>query len=365
MFYYEHIGHMQFSTLTLRALEVLDTLAQGKVGAFVPCKDALDLILKSGFSARQAEGELDRFCYGFECLDKFDAHGKRELALTEIGRAFIDNLLRSQPYQSAEIACLLRPAHRLDHWNITVQESTFFNPTTYDAIQASKFRRGPARDYLRCLKTGEFYAFLGSALETLDIAPSNAGNPTLELCRTLVQSEGKYWASVGGEYSWFVFPQKFTTPFSSEDWSYYDNLVKILVRPPEWGGGQELSFKALSDLLGGQARLFAFREAGVVRPRWVSPTLESSQFRLTSPGYLMWERRTKGFIFELSVRRLGSDAFCLTLCDAADRPHGWFERVLSASRSGVIPSFSFMGEKREVMRCLEDLLQSETSLHLV
>lgn len=198
---------MQFSTLTLRVLEVLDILAQGKVGAFVPYKDALELILKSGFSPKQAEGELDRFCYGFECLDRFDTQGKRELALTEIGRMFIDNLLRAQPYQSSEIACLMRPARRFDHWNTTVQESTFFNPNTYEVIKASKFRPGPARDFLRCLKTAEVYAFLESALGTLDIAPSATGIPTLEQSRMLVQSKGKYWASVGGKYSWFVYPQ--------------------------------------------------------------------------------------------------------------------------------------------------------------
>lgn len=351
---------MQFSVLTLKTFDALQSLTNGKEGIFVLWEKVRKEIKKYGFSQRQAEGELDRFCYGFECMDRYN-NGIHEIAITHVGIGFLEHLLDESPYQTNQIAFLIRKAKRKKYWNATIQESTFFNPEVYRLISEFKFRPGGARDFIRSICIEELVQFLSLASDKLTPSPEKL-KESLQDIITKVETLGKYWASVGSRYSWFVFTQKFELPFSAKDWELYDSLMSVMIRPPEWGGGKDVLYKELVELLEGKKRLLRFRKEGIIRPIWTSQDLEKSKFRLTSPGYLMWERKKKGFLFEFRMRRLSENNFELALCDATDLPQGFLFDSSVFTRSNSIPSLVNTGTKEAVIDVISNIEETSSGL---
>jgi hypothetical protein len=362
MFYYEHIGHMQFSTLTLHSLRILDELTGGGAKVFIPWVEARNAIQKCGFSWKQADGELERFCYGFECIDSFNRAGVHQIALTSLGRNFIDQLLVEDPYQYSQLACILRPARKRGYWNVIVQESTFFNRAIYSLIKEYSFRSGPARDFLKCMSTTSLVEFIVSAIDLLSLPRTIKQNPTLSECIRVVEECGKYWASVGGKYSWYVFGQEYTLPFVARDWQLYDSLVKVLIRPPEWGGGREIAYTTLMNILAGEENLLKFREAGIIRPCWIDFNIRNAKFRLTAPGYLMWERKSKGFCYEFRYRRETEEIFSMGLCKATDLPNHVSEDGAEYGKTKGIPSMTWRGAKGALVNRFLRIIAQESVL---
>lgn len=319
IFFYEHFGHMQISVLTLKTFEVLRELTCNKTNVFVPWELVREKIKECGFSERQSEGELERFCYGFECIDSFK-NNRRKIALTETGENFLNEIIKETPHQKNQIAFLIRSARRKEMLNVIIQESTFFDPKIYKIISDFKFRQGGARDFLRCFSTNELVELLNLIFNTLSPVAEQSTEFSLQDCINKIEKCGKYWASVGGKYSWVVFPQKFELSFSPEEWMSYDILIKNLLRPPEWNGGKYLAYGKCAELLGKKERVVQFRNQGVIRPIWKNENIENASFCLTAPGYLMWERRKKGFIFEFCVKRISEELYKIILCDASDFP---------------------------------------------
>jgi len=353
---------MQFSTLTLQALISIENLTKGHVNVPISWEEARKGIQNSGFTMKQAEGELERFCYGFECIDFYDQTNVRRLALTNIGRSFVDRLLEEYDYQRAQVACILRPARKKECWNVIVQETTFFKPAIYDLLAQYKFRPGPARDFLKCISISDLTHFLDSAIEALSQPSGTAPRPTLHDCVRCVEQYGKYWASVGGRYSWFVFGQEYVLPISDREWQLYQSLMQALVRPPEWGGGKELSYDSLCNLLTGERTFLQFRELGIIRPRWTDSNIKNAFFRLTAPGYLFWERKNKGFCYEFRFRRESEDVFSLGLCDATDFPRRpGLEDSFQTNGSGV-PSLVWRGNKDNVLTRFKNAIVKEPDL---
>lgn len=359
MFFYEHIGHMQFSTLTLHTYLALIEYTKGKVGFFVPWDMVQSKIENFGFSKRLSYGELDRFCYGFECIDRYNGN-QREIAITEIGASFLHYLLKEAPLQSSQIAFLARSAKRHDFWNVTVQETTFFNPEIYNLIAEYKFRSGGARDFIKSIDTGTLLEFLSKSLMNLAVI-KNKKSYSLHDCITQVEKSGKYWASVGGKYSWYVYPQKFVLNFDDEDWIFYDEVIKNLIRPPEWGGGKDFLYSDFLKLVKNEKRFVKFRNAGIIRPIWNLGDIQKSVLRITSPGYLMWERKKKGFIFEYLIYRTGEDNFLFQLCNASDFPHELID-VKGIKRTDDIPSHSFVGNSEIILKKISLMLAKQNSL---
>lgn len=357
-FFYEHIGHMQFSTLTLQSLIIIEEMTKGKIGKFILWSEARQSIIDRGFTYKQADGELDRFCYGFECRDRY-CDGQHELALTVVGRMFIDSLTIEANKQSSQIAILLRPARRQDHWNIIVQESTFWPQKMYDLVQKFNLRKGPARDFLKCLPMVSVLDFFSESAESLHVVPKEVSHTDLSNCLRIVETHGKYWGTVGGKYSWFVFPQYFEMPLKIGDWEKYQELVKILIRPPEWGGGKVIKPTVMRKLLGTE-RQQRFLKIGIVRP--VYSSMEQLQYyQMTAHGYLMWERRCKGPVYELNLRRLSGNDYCLSLCAASDMPN--HERQFS--KQDNFPTWQFKGTKDELISKINILLsQNKKQLEL-
>lgn len=354
-FFYEHIGHMQFSVLTLKTFQALQEISENTTDIYVDWENARNFIEKSGFSKRQADGELERFCYGYECFDRFNASGKREIALTKVGMSFLQNLVDESPYQPCQIAFLIRPAKRKAHFfNVTIQETTFFPSAVYQIIKDFNFRAGGAREFLKCLGKNDLLRFLNLTCPLLLPSPS-IDKLSLEKTIQMVESFGKYWATVGSRYSWFVFPQIFDLPFNSLDWSLYALLVSKLVRPPEWGGGFAVSFIELVELLRGEERLNTFRCNGIIRPIWNSAKLDEADFCLTSPGYLMWERKGKGYLYEFRIRRLDKNLFEVALCNATDFPLH-IAGQLDFHKDTKIPTFRMMGTLDDVQHSVSEFL---------
>ena len=344
---------MQFSVLTLRTLGALEFLTEGKEGVFVPWQTAVKEIEKFGFSAKQVNGELDRFCYGFECIDR--CKNNHEIALTHIGTSFLKHLLEESPYQSSQLAFLSRKARRKNYWNVTVQESTFFNPEIYQLISEFNFRSGGTRDFIKSIPVDDLIRFLKLASNNLSIVPSQPGGKFLKDVIEQVKKHGKYWASVGGRYSWFVFAQKFELPFSFKDWHLYDKLMTIMIRPPEWGGGIKLSYQELSKLLEKEKRLYLFRDLGIIRSIWTLRNLKENKFCLTAPGYLMWERKKKGFLFEFRLRKLSENEYELALCNATDFPKNF---LLDMEKRSSIPSIVVSGSREKVLDIILKMKES-------
>lgn len=358
MYFYEHIGHMQFSTLTLHTYLALTEYTKGEIGFFVPWENVQSRIENFGFSKRLSYGELDRFCYGFECIDRYK-DGKREIAITEIGALFLRHLLHEAPLQSGQIAFLARPAKRHDFWNVTVQETTFFNPEIYKLITEYKFRNGGARDFIKSIDTGTLLEFLGKALPALS-AIKSAQNYSLGDCIAQVEQNGKYWASVGGKYSWYVYPQKFVLDFDAEDWICYDEVIKNLIRPPEWGGGKDFLYSDFLRLVRNEKRFVKFRNSGIIRPIWNSGDIKKSVLRITSPGYLMWERKRKGFVFECLIHRTAQDNFSFHLCDALDFPREK-AKADNLQKTDGLPSYAATGSLEEILEMVKAMHKKQIS----
>jgi len=355
-FFYEHMGHMQFSTLTLQALLSIQTIVGNRINTYAMWEEVKKDIIEHGFTPKQAESELDRFCYGFECQDRYK-NGIHEIALTHLGMDFIKSLVSESPYQKSEIAFLLRPARRKFHWNIIIQETTFFNQVIYQYIQDFGFRKGPARDFLKCLHVEDLAQFLNRSLIALTEAPEDAANNIASLanCLKQVNEFGKYWSSVGGKYSWYVFPQRFELPLDSNEMKAYSELAKSLIRPPEWGGGKILGLDLVQNILPSREALEKFRALGIIRPKW-SETNSMIGYQMTAPGYLMWERWQKGFIYEFRIRKLTSNEYQLSLCDAHDFPTGSSQKFKKVKS---VPSYCTTGTLQEVLKILKRLLTGQ------
>lgn len=169
-------------------------------------------------------------------------------------------------------------------------------------------------------------------------------------------SSRKSILAVGSQYSWFTFAQEFSLPFSTEDWIYYNNLISALVRPPEWGGGKDTTYSQILKTLQSEQRFKKYLGAGIIRAMWNTHPYLDPQFRLTSPGYLMWERKKKGFLFEFRVRKTPEGNFTLALCDASDFPVKLSNSITSLRKTPSVPSFHVQEKKGFVLDLIQQIL---------
>lgn len=345
---------MQFSTLTLNTYLALLQYTKGKQDIFVPWDLVQSAIEKKGYSKRLSYSELDRFCYGFECIDKFSKN-THEIALTKTGISFLENLLNEAPFQSCKLAILIRNSKRKNFLNATIQETTFFNKSIYELISRYKFRNGGARDFIKSIDRESFMQFLHESLGHLSVIQKNVDGYSVEDCIEQVKKNGKYWASVGGKYSWYVYPQKFELDFDDEDWQCYDNVVESLIRPTEWGGGKDVPYIDFLKLVKTEKRFIKFRKSGIVRPIWKTANVFESTIRITSPGYLMWERKKKGYLSEFVIQRESKDKYALCLCDASDFPDP-VKKIFDFEASSKLPKYKIIGDVDFILGVISKLI---------
>jgi hypothetical protein len=230
----------------------------------------------------------------------------------------------------------------------------FFTPGVYQVLQAFQFRAGGAREFFRCLRRDDLIHFVDQATAQLAPTPAECRGSVQESL-ALIQQRGKYWASVGGRYAWFVFPQRFSLCFTLDEWRLYDQLITRLTRPPEWGGGLAASFNELTTLLQSADRLHAFRQAGIIQPLWESTHFTDVGFCLAARGYLIWERKTRDFLLEVRLRRLEPHRFELAVCQAANLPNPIADQMMYFRQSLEPPTFRFTGERDVIVHTLDAL----------
>lgn len=327
-FHYEHIGHMQFSGLTLNILDSVYMSDSANAGQAIKVQYLKERLLAEGYSEKLVSSEIDRMLYGFECAP---GNSEGEVVLTSLGRSYVQSLLEQRDYQSSQVAILFRKAKKKDSFNVVIQDNGFYDTNFYETLNRYSFRNGPARDFLRCLSTTDFLSFIGEVVDVLSIAGPASIPSGLKDCLADVATRGKYWPAIKDKYLWYVFPQRYSLEFSNGFEEAYAALVAKLIRPPEWGGGKTLTRDELNQLLLPwlQCDLEKFVRTGIIRE-------SSGRFQLTAPGYLMFERYSKGFIGEVLIRRVSEDDFLVMLCDAFDTVFDVAELEFAPSNSEYI-----------------------------
>lgn len=305
-FYYEHIGHMQCCEITLTLYKHMHDLSKCSVN--VPIKELINRACCDGYSRKIAYSELDRLFYGGVIQDQHDGYCK----FTYIGEDYYNQLINESKYQKNCIAMLVRGSKLKGKYNITLQETTFFNPLIYKVIEKYSLRSGGARDFIRCVDIPTLNNLIGDLSENICYEPISID--TIEDLIEQVKLNGKYWASVGGKYSWIIFSQRYHVDV---DFINYKKLIYVMIRPPEWGGRtRELSHAELLNLLGNEQEIERFLYNIIIRKT------PFDTYRLTCPGYLIYERLTKGKVFEFELRKKPCNNFFeLLACNAYDCTH--------------------------------------------
>ena len=91
--------------------------------------------------------------------------------------------------------------------------------------------------------------------------------------------------------------------------------MKSMKRPVEWGGNASDISK--EELLQHKIDVKTFLRNGVLR-RLYTDFQKNDCYRLTAPGYLMYERMKNGFLLEVVITK-GFNHFNVDICDATDK----------------------------------------------
>ncbi len=338
LFYYEHIGHMQISVLTLELYDVILKLSQNNIGKPIKVREIVDIIKNRGFSTKVIVNEIERFFYGFECIETYD-NSIKYLSLTQMGLDYINEIMKVVKLQESGVAFIVKNSRKKNSVNVIVQESTFFNPQIYSLLKQKKFRDGGARDFLKCLPINDFSSLLRNIVPNLRETFDN-NYASIDECKKLVENNGKYWSSVSSKYSWIYFKQKYSINFSEVEWKQYELIIDYAKRPVEWGGNaSDISHDWMIDK---KINVTSFLNTGIIRKLYSNGKF-LNKYRLTAPGYLIFERKNRGYLLECILRREKSDNLILEICNASDREeyylygdcHKHFDRLVNASYDNV------------------------------
>ena len=312
-FHYQHIGHMQFSILTMKCLECLYGRTNS-TGEPVRFDDYTNFLLERGFRHRQSVIEIQRLCYGYLAVESDHEYGHVYRGTT-LGVQYMKSLMRYGNKQRSLIGVLFKKSKRKGCYNVTLQETSLWGKGMYSCIEKHGFRRGPARDFLKCLDINSISGFINDACECLSI-DEPIDSSSIRDITDIISKDGKYWSSVGSKYAWFAFPQYYQLSYSRANWDRYRELIDYMIRPPEWGESNTMTRDGIIGAIGGDA-LSAFLRDGIVRRNWINNS-HSEIYQLTAPGYLMWERKNSGPIHEIMIYRRGMNDYAIYACNSSD-----------------------------------------------
>lgn len=327
-FWYEHIGHMQISVLTLELYSVILKLSKGKVNVLICVHDVLMHMKYKGFPEKVILSEIERFFYGFECREIF-IDDERYLSLTHIGMDYIAEIMREIVNQESELAFIVRDSKKKSSVNVIVQESTFYDRNIYNLFEKYHFRKGGARDFLKCLSINELKEFIIEAMSYLNVNVEKT-NTNLEECIKMVNNNGKYWSGVASKYSWIFFNQNYYLHLSEKEWQQYKEIINYAKYPVEWGGNAQDIPQTFVDT--NNVNIDIFLEQGIVRKLYNKGKFEGF-YRLTAPGYLMYERKERGFLLECLLKKVKNEHYSINICEASDKDdyyiYGYSEKNLN------------------------------------
>ena len=317
-FFYEHLGHMQISVLTLDLYKALFELNPTSKETPTRVDDIRNKLRLQGYHEKAILSEIERFFYGYECLEEF-IDGIQYMSLTPVGSSYINEIIHSIKSQRNQLAIIIRNSRRKDYVNVIIQESTFFNSNMYYLLEKYKFHTGGARDFLKCIKISELMDFLTEAIDNLNEDGNtykDGESPQIEECISIIEKDGKFWSGVGSKYSWIFFKQKYELDLTEKEWKDYAIIMQHMKHPVEWGGNAKDA--SLVDLknIGKEFRIEPFLNYGILRKLYSGkPELS---YRLTAPGFLMWERKNRGFLLEILITRQSATSYSVDFCHASD-----------------------------------------------
>lgn len=337
---------MQVSVLTLELYKAINDLTLLSKGA-IRVAEVENILKDKGYPLKTIRSEIERFFYGFESIESYK-NGQHFLELTDLGIDYLNNIVQSVQDQSSSFAIILRNSKRKDSLNAILQESTFFNNRIYDLIARYQFRNGSARDFLKCIEIDTLLDFLDCILSSLKISQDNA-LPTVDNCIDSVNENGKFWGTLASKYSWIFFNQQYYLDLNSLQWKLYAEIMSLLKRPVEWGGNaKDLPIKEAEDNYS-ISDINNLRANGILRPIYENG--QASAYRLTAPGFLMWERKERGFLLEIRIQRVDEDAYTVFFSNASDKadyyiyPRDTYCENMSGKKEEVL-----MYLKREFLR---------------
>ena len=120
------MGHMQISVLTLELYTAIFELTKDKINSLVKVQDIIELMERKKFPRKVILSEIERFFYGFECIESF-IDNTRYLCLTQLGIDYMNEIMKEILKQDSEIAFIVRDSRKKGNVNVIVQESTFFD----------------------------------------------------------------------------------------------------------------------------------------------------------------------------------------------------------------------------------------------
>lgn len=315
LFFYEHIGHMQISVLTLELYDAILRISNNCPEKKIVVDDIIKIMISKGFPLKVIHSEIDRFFYGYECIESYE-QGIRYLEMTQLGYDYINEIKKAILQQKSEFAFIIRTARKKGYVNTIIQESTFFEPYIYEIIKNYHFREGGARDFLKCISIGDFQNVIEDVVPCLQETKS-VQEATIEECIDIIQRNGKYWSGVYSKYSWIFFKQKYVLNFGRDEWEDYKKIIAYAKRPVEWGGdSKDIPQQFMEE---NQIKPYAFLKAGIIRKLYYTNGVFAGLYRLTAPGFLIFERKERGFLLECVLRKETGDNFVLNICDASDK----------------------------------------------
>lgn len=317
-FFYEHLGHMQISVLTLDLYKILFELSSAAKEVPIRVDDISNKLRLRGYHEKAILSEIERFFYGYECFEEY-IEGIRYMSITPLGSYYINEIKHSIKSQRNQLAIIIRNSRRKDYVNVIVQESTFFDSNLYYLLEKYKFRTGGARDFLKCIKISELIDFLTEAIDNLNEDGNTYKDgklPQIEECISIIEKNGKYWNGVGSKYSWLFFKQKYELDFMEKEWKDYATIMQYMKHPVEWGGNAKDA--SLEDLrnIDRDFIIEPFLNYGILRRLYSEK--QELKYRLTAPGFLMWERKNRGFLLEILITRQSATTYSVDFCHASD-----------------------------------------------
>ena len=346
-FYYEHIGHMQCSVITLELLKELYNQSNTQIN--FPCSivKIINYLKTKGYKQKIIESEIDRFFYGGLAQEI----GDDTCVMTYIGKDYYEQLLIDASNQKNKLGFLIRPSKRRNRYSVTVQDTTFYNKKIYEVINKYSLRSGGARDFIKSMDLFSLNGLIKELSLVLEDEIFQINN--FDDLINLVKSEGKYWSSVGGKYSWIIFAQKYNVKI---DMVKYEKLVNTMRHPTEWGGrAKDLSYNEVKELLDDDATINEFIDNIVIRK------LKNGYFRLTCPGYLMHERVKKGPILEFELLKSNiENNYKIQVCKADDCN---YSGIFSFIRNEAIMRYCDEGSIEDLLKKINFAIEGQATIN--
>lgn len=158
---------------------------------------------------------------------------------------------------------------------------------------------------------------MGKILLSLDTY-DDASIASIAECIEQIKAYGKFWISAANIYAWLFFKQKYELLFNEKDWQNYKKIIEAAKYPVEWGGrAKDLTEKELVSF-DAEIDIDKFINNGIIRKLYDENGRPYS-YRLTVPGYVMWQRKERGFLLEVLITRLDTENYITEICDASDK----------------------------------------------